>query len=289
MLWDVSQDKPLFQKRVMNVRLTDVVVDPEFRRLDAGGCSEETLLEGERWQVAGWSLGSGQQLSSVDGFARAFEQLAVSPDGHRVAIIVCSQRIQGVCGNPELRLLSMPDQKLAASPLGPRERVTEMRFSPDGALLLVSGCDTVNFDRTCASPVVRVFSADNGSERVSIRPAGLVSASAFTADGRYLLTGAGEGTVELWNLSIRKAERVFNGGRSAVTSVAVSPDGSRLVWGTFDSTLRVWVPGIEKEPRKLELRKGAITAVAVSGNSRWLATGSADRMIRLFDLEPSGR
>ncbi len=289
--WDTAKDEPLLYRKGMDVRLTYAGPSAGFTKLTVAGCAEEIVLEATRWQVTEWKLEPagtlGEKAASTDGFTRAFDQLVVSPDGRRVVLVTCSQKSGGECQNPDIEALVPPANTPLGHPTGPRERITDVRFSPDGAKLLVSGCETRNFDRTCANPVIKLFNAKDMKELAVLRPLAIANASSFTADGNWLLTGTNEGSVELWDLLAGRTVRQFNSGKSAITAVAITPNGRRLAWGTFEGTLWTWDPVTEKQPAKLEVQKGAVLSAAFSGDSRRLAASGADRIIRLYEVNSS--
>ncbi|MCS7159433.1 MAG: WD40 repeat domain-containing protein, partial [Gemmatales bacterium] len=66
---------------------------------------------------------------------------------------------------------------------------------------------------------------------------------AVTPDGRYVVSGSGDNTVRLWDLSSGQAVQRFTGHTESVLSVAVSPDGRYVVSGSDDKTVRVWYIG----------------------------------------------
>ncbi|CUA77948.1 WD repeat-containing protein 5 homolog [Dictyostelium discoideum] [Rhizoctonia solani] len=69
-----------------------------------------------------------------------------------------------------------------------------------------------------------------------------ITSSAFSVDGRYLVTGSWDRTICMWDLN--KAELVgvpFRGHREGITSVALSPDGSRVVsCSGYGIPIRIW-------------------------------------------------
>jgi WD40 repeat protein len=76
-----------------------------------------------------------------------------------------------------------------------------------------------------------------------------VHSVAFTADGRYALSGSGLFKVKLWELSSGRCLRSFEGHGEEVRSVACALDGHYALSGSMDSTLKQWVLDWELEDR----------------------------------------
>jgi WD40 repeat protein len=120
---------------------------------------------------------------------------------------------------------------------------------------------------------------------------GAVTAVAFSADGRVLVTGDTEGTVRLRRMPDphRPAEPVTLarlGG--AVHTVAVSPDGRLLAAGGEDGTVVLWDIGDVRRPRlaaRLPVDAGPVVGVGFGPGGRTLATAARDgiRVWRLSD------
>jgi tRNA A-37 threonylcarbamoyl transferase component Bud32 len=131
---------------------------------------------------------------------------------------------------------------------------------------------------------------------------GYIHCFAISPDGRQLLTGAGDGTLRLWDLVTRnqlwqfdslwdargRQDRFFNKYRDVVLAVGFAPDDRRLVSVSHDGTVRIWnTPGFEEHaPRNLGA--GELACAAFSTDGRRLLSGGEDGSVRLWDLD-SGR
>lgn len=62
----------------------------------------------------------------------------------------------------------------------------------------------------------------------------------FTPDGQTLITGADNGTIEVWDWSSGRLKKTLAGHRHNIQCLAVSADGEYLASTSEDSTLRKW-------------------------------------------------
>jgi WD40 repeat protein len=72
---------------------------------------------------------------------------------------------------------------------------------------------------------------------------------AISPNNQWLVTGSGDGTARLWDLSATDpaaAPLVLRGHEGGITTVAFSPDAQRLVTGSWDDSARLWTLHVEK-------------------------------------------
>jgi WD40 repeat protein len=126
---------------------------------------------------------------------------------------------------------------------------------------------------------------------------GPVTAVSISANNRWLVTGSGDKTARLWDLSTLDPARtaiVLRGHEGWITAVAISADNRWLVTGSGDKTARLWdLSTLDPARTAIVLRghEGWITAVTINADNRWLVTAGGDKTARLWYLnaeDPDG-
>ena len=68
-----------------------------------------------------------------------------------------------------------------------------------------------------------------------------VCSVAFSSDGRHIVSGSEDETIQIWDAQTgAQVGNPLQGHTSSVYSVAFSPDGRHIVSGSWDQTIRVW-------------------------------------------------
>ena len=70
----------------------------------------------------------------------------------------------------------------------------------------------------------------------------MVSAVAFSHDGKQLASGSYDNTVRLWNPATGTLQSTLKGHDGTVNAVAFSQDGKQFASGSYDKTVRLWDP-----------------------------------------------
>jgi WD40 repeat protein/energy-coupling factor transporter ATP-binding protein EcfA2 len=133
---------------------------------------------------------------------------------------------------------------------------------------------------TAAMPVTRLL-GPAGTEMHSI---------AYSPNAAVLATGSGDGSVRLWDVSVRgRASQLAPlSVAGAVTSVTFNSDGKLLAVGSGTGGVTLWDVSNPRRPvlrGRLPASAGAqVSAVAFSPGRPVLATGNTDGQVRLWDV-----
>ena len=167
---------------------------------------------------------------------------------------------------------------------GHTDRISSVRFSPDGKTLASAGNDnTIRiWDVAGAQPLGPALLGHTDN----------VLSIAFSPDGRTLASAGSDRTILLWDLTGDPSLTArLTGHTASVRSLAFSPDGQTLASSGSRSIL-LWdmatvldgSPSSVPQPAlRLRGHEDIITSVAFSPDGQVLASGSNDRTIILWD------
>lgn len=120
---------------------------------------------------------------------------------------------------------------------------------------------------------------------VQLGHAGRVEASAFSPDGKVLLSGGAEGTAKLWDMETGREIRTLPGGDGmAVTAVAFHPDGTHILIGTEGGTVTYWDATTGTKVRVFDSLQQRITGVMVTADGKLALGGTEGGMIGVWEL-----
>jgi WD40 repeat protein/serine/threonine protein kinase len=175
-----------------------------------------------------WDTTSWKVLATLRG-NKGQQYVAFSPNGKLLASVDASQY-----GDDRVHLWNLATRKRQP----PLERITLgvfcLAFAPPGGQTLALG----GGPRGAAVQIYDV--ASRKEQRVLPGRGDIVTALAFSPDGRILVTGGNEGSIQLWDWARGKELITFKGHATRIMSLAFSPDGSLLATGGADNTVKLW-------------------------------------------------
>ena len=110
-----------------------------------------------------------------------------------------------------------------------------------------------------------------------------VSTIAWSPNGQWIASGAGDGSVQIWDSSTGERVCTYLGHTAPVHVVAWSSDSRQLVSGGEDHTAQIWAA--REGTRRLTYRGHTdyIDALAWSPDGKRIASASMDRTVQIWD------
>ena len=121
----------------------------------------------------------------------------------------------------------------------------------------------------------------------------------FSNDGRYIVSGSGDETMRVWDLSDASCRMITietptttlptavgsqQNQDAGVTSVSISPDGSMVAAGSLDSVIRIWEVSSGILLDSLRGHRDSVYSVAFTPDGKGIISGSLDKSLKLWDL-----
>ena len=108
---------------------------------------------------------------------------------------------------------------------------------------------------------------------------------AVDPEGRWIVSGADDRTLRLWDVASGQTLRTFEGHTGGVRCCAVDPQGKWVVSGADDGTLRLWDVATGQTVCTLEGHTGGVRCCAVGPQGKWIVSGAFDGTVRVWDTD----
>ncbi|TFL01175.1 WD40-repeat-containing domain protein, partial [Pterulicium gracile] len=105
----------------------------------------------------------------------------------------------------------------------------------------------------------------------------------FSPDGTRVVSGSGDKSVRIWDVSTGEEKHKLDGHASTVTSVAFSPDGTRVVSCSYDKSVRIWDASTGEEKHKLDGHRDPVNSVAFSPDGKRVVSASQAKDVHLWN------
>ncbi len=201
-LWDIVTRQPIATREGAHAREISVVAFSPDSQLLASGAADGVV---GIWDVSTDQLTGEALVGMGDVLALSF-----SPDGQLLAA--------GFVGGADAAVLWDVARRSIVARL-PGSGVSDVIFSPDGRQLIVAQNDVTFRDTTTFQPIGMPI----------VPAAGSVASLAVSPDGRILVTGNSDGTIQLWDVPSRQPiGQPIRSHEEWIGALAFAPGGSLL-------------------------------------------------------------
>ncbi|MCX5829658.1 MAG: caspase family protein [Deltaproteobacteria bacterium] len=296
--WELSTGRKL---QTPEIHLQGSTVTPVAFSSDG-----QYALAGDNKNIKLWEISTGRVVQTLQGHSDHVYSVALSSDSKYALSGSADHTVKlwNVSTGKEIKTFQYPQTPVAVA------------FSPDGRYALSGSCDgilssyftlwematgkeikTYHFQDTVSSVVfnpdgryilscgyhIALSEVSTGKEiRRFHGYLGLLSALAFSADGRYALSHQNK-TFRLWDVAIGKEIRTIQYPKYT-PAVAFSPDGKYALSGSDDKTLKLWDMTAGKELRTFNGHMGMIRSVAFSPDGEYALSGSNDGTFKCWEV-----
>lgn len=234
-----------------------------------------------------WSL-AGQPMETLTGHGGAVSSLAFTANGSLLSGSADQKAILWSI-QPSWSLAAVlgakPDNTLDVTMSPFVDRVLALAFSPDGKLLATGGGDP--------SRSGELLLWDIGSRSIAKTIADAHSDTVydleFSYDGQFLVSGAADKFVKVFNVATGQIVRSYEGHTSHVLGVAFKADGSLLASGGADNAIKVWNVETGEQARTINNYAKQVTTIGFVGVSDILASGGGDKTVRFHNCLNGGQ
>ncbi len=157
---------------------------------------------------------------------------------------------------------------------------TSLAWSPNGKLAVISSGENNGIaqllDMTTKS-AVKILGTYSNNENI-------ITATAFSPDSNYVLTGNANGTAQLWDVETEQLIREFKGYTAEIWFVAFSPDGKYIATASNDKTVRLWDVNTGSVMRVLYHEQSYVFSVEFSNDGKYILSNGGDGA-RLWDTD----
>jgi WD40 repeat protein len=209
-----------------------------------------------------WDVTSGQENSNVN--------LKCNNNGNGDVVALKDNRALVVCAG--IKIVDLKTGKIVSTFKSP-DNVDQLAVSTDQRTVLgsIRSSEFQIWDMQSLEPLRQLKGHEFRGFAVS-----------YSADGKFLATGASDKTARIWNAANGKQLFVLKGHEDSINDVAFSPDSKILASASSDDTIKLWNVATGEELNTLEGHKENVQQLAWSKDGKMLASGDRYGTIKLW-------
>ncbi len=306
-----------------SVKLWDVASKREARTLNGHtgwvnavvfSADNQTIVSGSADRsIKTWDAATGQLRQTASGHRDAVTSLAVSP----VVGLLASGGADSAVRFWRLPQLSSENSLNFNFDAG---RVNALSFSAGGNQLLAASSERTikqldlpsrnnsvffsepdrleKYEAVAFSPQSQLMALCDGTRDIEVRSfvvlsqpikltskANPVRALAFSADGRWFVTGNQDTSATLWDVYAGRVLANITGNAGSISAVAFSPDSLTLATGSRGGIVRLTEVVGAREIKSWQAHDDGINAAVFSVDGKQLITCSSDQSIKVWNVE----
>lgn len=150
-------------------------------------------------------------------------------------------------------------------------------YRPDGSNIAVASSDHT----------ITILDNDGNKKQTLTRHIDGINSLCYYSNGKYLLSGAADNTVRIWDLE--NCQEWDNNKRRhshvTISKVSFSPDGEKILSSSHDATIKLWNIRTGDLMKVFEGHDSWVRSASFSPNGKYIASVSDDQSVKIWDIQ----